>query len=192
MAVGWFFTAIVEIVSFTSISNVSDFPSYVTVIVCFPTGNPVLEFVVLSVHEFISAFVADFVTALSVIDIPVISAPLFFVAFIVPPVKSIGSVSSYSTLLGLFVIVILTTGSVIVNGTVAVDVPSLYTRVTTPLFTSAFVGVAVNSDDVMSISSVSPLSYVTVTFPPVKSIVSPCSYSVSVGFWATEIPVTIL
>ena len=106
--------------------------------------------------------------------------------------KSIGSVSSYSTLLGLFVIVILTTGSVIVNGTVAVDVPSLYTRVTTPLFTSAFVGVDVNSDDVMSISSVSPLSYVTVTFPPVKSIVSPCSYSVSVGFWATEIPVTIL
>ena len=36
-AVGCFFTAIVEIVSFTSISNVSDFPSYVTVIVCFKT-----------------------------------------------------------------------------------------------------------------------------------------------------------
>ncbi len=56
------------------------------------------------------------------------------------------------------------------------------------LFTSAGEPVAIDTDgSIISTYSVELSSYVTLITPPVKSIVSPCSYAVVVGFVFTDI-----
>ena len=175
-----------DILSFTIIVCCAVFPSYVNLIICVPfTSTLLVPVIFVKFGEFTSACVS-LIAKPGVVFVIVFVAPLFVTADNVNPAKFSVSPWSYSPC----VIGVATDSDWIGSFTVILKVVSwpLYSNFTFGLFTSAGDPVfIVTAGSVMSMSSVVWSSYVTWITPPVRSIVSPWSYAVFVGFVFTAI-----
>ena len=121
LAVGCVDIDTLDIVSFTTMSKLAVFPSYVTVIVWFPACNPSPPAIVHLLATGTSFMLATFlftVTLLFVISTAVKLFPLFVLGVICPPVKFIVSPSLYVNVVGCFDMLV--TGSVMLKFIVAV------------------------------------------------------------------------